>query len=135
MSVQAESNRRPGNPEHIAISNAVVELLRDYTGRGATRAHTTMRDNVVMVMLEQTLTKGERVLVDKGRGEQVLRLRHEYQEAMREQASARVTQITGQTVIAMMSANHLDPDLAVEIFVLGKPYEHQTNGHAAPAYT
>ena len=78
-----------------------------------------------MVLLEQTLTKGEEVLLEKGRGENVLALRHEYQEAMREEASAKVAEITGRKVIALMSANHLDPDLAVELFVLdGAPENH-----------
>jgi uncharacterized protein YbcI len=53
-------------PEHTnaislsaAISRAIVKLLPEYTGRGPTKARTTIRDNVVVVMLEQTLTKGE----------------------------------------------------------------------------
>jgi uncharacterized protein YbcI len=75
-------------------------------------------------MLEQTLTKGEQVLADKGRGESVLALRREYQEAIREEGSAKVAEITGQSVIAMMSANHIAPDLAAEIFVLDAPPAH-----------
>lgn len=72
------------------------------------------------------MTKGERILVGKGRGENVLALRREYQEAMREESSAKVAQLTGRNVIAMMSANHIDPDLAAEIYVLDGPpgYNH-----------
>ena len=121
MSTATEAERPPGNSVYVAISNAVVGLLREYTGRGPTKARTTIRDNVVLVMLEQTLTKGEQVLVDKGRGERVLALRREYQEAMREEGSARVAELTGQNVVAMMSANHLDPDLGAEIFILDGP--------------
>ena len=44
-------------------------LMREYTGRGPMKAQTTIRGNVVLVMLEQTLTKGEQVLVRKGRSE------------------------------------------------------------------
>ena len=99
-------------------------MLREYTGRGPTKARTTIRDNVVLVMLEQTLTKGEQVLVDEGRGDNVSTLRREYQEAMREEASAKIAEINGRNVIAMMSANHLDPDLAAEIFVLDGPPDH-----------
>ena len=51
---------------HAAISHAVVGLLREYTGRGPTKSRTTIRDNVVLVMLEQSLTKGEQSLVNKG---------------------------------------------------------------------
>jgi hypothetical protein len=72
-------------------------------------------------MLEQTLTKGEQVLVKKGRSEQVLALRHEYQEAMREGSSAKIAELTGRRVVAFLSANHVDPDLAAEIYVLDIP--------------
>jgi len=124
MSAETEPERA-GSSLYVTISNAIVGLLREYTGRGPTKARTTLRDNLVVVLLEQTLTKGEQVLVEKGRGENVLALRHEYQEAMRDEASAKVAEITGRKVLAMMSANHLDPDLAVELFVLdGPPANH-----------
>lgn len=125
MSAETQPERAPGNSIHMAISNAIVGLLREYTGRGPMKARTTIRDNVVVTLLEQTLTKGEQVLVDKGRGDNVITLRREYQEAMREEASARVSDITGRKVVAMMSANHLNPDLGAEIFVLDGPTERQ----------
>ena len=121
MSAATQPERAPGGSIYLAISNAIVAVLREYTGRGPTKARTTIRDNVVVIMLEQTLTKGEQVLVDKGRGENVLALRREYQEAMREEGSARIAALTGRNVLAMMSANHLDPDLGAEIFVLDGP--------------
>ena len=129
MSVDFEPQRAE-TPLTVALSNAIVGLLREYTGRGPTRARTTIRDNVVVIMLEQTLTKGEQVLVDKGRGENVLALRREYQEAMREEGSARIAALTGRTVLAMMSANHLDPDLGAEIFVLDAPPAEHPEGTA-----
>jgi uncharacterized protein YbcI len=131
MTTETEPERQPGSSLYAAISNAIVKLLREYTGRGPTKARTTIRDNVVVVMLEQTLTKGERILVQKGRGENVLILRHEYQEAMREESSEKIAGLTGRNVIAMMSANHLDPDLAAEIYVLDGPPDH--HGPDAPA--
>jgi uncharacterized protein YbcI len=124
MAAETEPERPPASSIYVTISNAIVRIMRDYTGRGPTKARTTLRDNLVVVLLEQTLTKGEQVLVEKGRGENVLTLRHEYQEAMREEASAKVAEITGRKVLAMMSANHLDPDLAVELFVLDGPPEN-----------
>lgn len=105
----------------MALSNAIVGCLRDYTGRGPSRARTTIRDNVILIMLEQTLTKGERSLVSKGRGDKVLALRQDYQDAMREESSTIVAGLTGRRVIAMMSANHIDPDLGAEIYVLDGP--------------
>jgi uncharacterized protein YbcI len=132
MSTETEPQRPPGSSMYMAISSAIVGVLREYTGRGPTKARTTVRDNVVLVMLEQTLTKGEQVLVDKGRGERVLLLRREYQEAMREEGSARVAELTGRNVIAMMSANHLNPDLGAEIFVLDGAPEPQAAAGETP---
>jgi len=101
-----------------AISNAVVRLMAEYTGRGPTKARTSIRDDVIMVVLEDTLTKGERALVRKGRSEKVIDLRGEFQSAMCDDAVTAVEQLTGRSVTAFMSANHIDPDLAAEIFVL-----------------
>jgi uncharacterized protein YbcI len=124
--METEPEHLSGNSLYSAISNATVRCMREYTGRGPMKARTTIRDNVVVVMLEQTLTKGEQVLVDKGRGENVLALRHEYQEAMREESSDKIAQLTGRNVTAFMSANNLDPDLAAEIYVLdGAPTSSQ----------
>ena len=110
-------------------------MLRDYTGRGPTRARTTIRDNVVLVMLEQTLTKGEQSLVLKGRAEKVLEIRHEFQEAMREESSAKVSELTGCNVIAMLSANHIDPDLGAEIYILDGPPRNHLGSEAAAEST
>jgi hypothetical protein len=51
----------------------------------------------------------------------VLGIRHEFQEAMREESSAKVAELTGRKVLAMMSANHIEPDLGAEIYVLDGP--------------
>jgi uncharacterized protein YbcI len=134
MATETEPQRQAGNPLYAAISNAVVRCVREYTGRGPMKARTTIRDNVVVVMLEETLTKGEQVLLKKGRGENVLALRHEYQEAMREESSAKIAELTGRRVIAFMSANHLDPDLAAEIYVLdGAPNYRTASCDEGPA--
>lgn len=124
MADRTEQEHAPGATLHMAISNAVVRLLREYTGRGPTKSRTTIRDNVVLVMLEQTLTKGEQSLVNKGRVDKVIGIRHEYQEAMREECMAKISELTGRSVTAMLSANHVNPDLGAEIFVLDGPPDY-----------
>jgi uncharacterized protein YbjT (DUF2867 family) len=75
----------------------------------------------VQVILEDTLTKAERVLVAKGREQQVLDMRSEFQLAIKDDATAAIERLTGRPVAAMMSANHVAPDLAAELFVLEPP--------------
>ena len=125
MADRTQQDQPTGATLHAAISHAVVGLLREYTGRGPMTSRTSIRDNVVLVMLQQTLTKGEQSLVNKGRVDKVIEIRHEFQEAMREESMAKVAELTGRTVVAMLSANHVDPDLGAEIFVLDGSPDHQ----------
>jgi uncharacterized protein YbcI len=100
------------------ISTAAVRLMREYTGRGPSKAKTLINDDLVTVLLADTLTKGERKLVDSGRSDRVLQLRHDYQLTMRDDLIAIIERQLERKVIAFMSQNHIDPDLAVEVFVL-----------------
>lgn len=102
----------------VAISNAVVRLIADTTGRGPTRARTTIGRDHVLVLLGDTLTKGERRLAEGGFEDDVLRVRSRYQDVMRPRATAIVEELLGRRVVGFMSNNHLDPDLAAELFVL-----------------
>ena len=100
------------------ICDAAVRLLREYTGRGPTKARATVNDDSVMIVLGDTLTRGERQLAATGKAERVLQLRHDFQMVMRDELVEIVEKATGRKVIAFMSQNHIDPDLAVEIFIL-----------------
>lgn len=104
---------------HSAVNDLVVRALQDYTGRGAMRARTVLGADTVMVLLEDTLTRGERTLLEHGRTDEVLALRRTFQEVMGGELRAGVEALTGRRVVAFMSANHVEPDLAAEIFVLG----------------
>jgi uncharacterized protein YbcI len=101
-----------------AISNTVVQALRRTTGRGPTKARTTMGDNGVFVVLQDSLTHGEQTLTDAGEGKAVLDLRRRWQTVMQTDLCAEIEELTGRKVIGFMSDNHIDPDLAVEVFVL-----------------
>src|SRR4051794_8647065 len=105
------------------ISRAIVRLTHEYTGRGPTKSRTTIHGDLVVCMLEDTLTKGERVLVDKGDPDAVIEMRHHFQEAMRDDAIAEIERLTGRRVVSFMSTNHIDLDLAAELFVLDGPVD------------
>jgi uncharacterized protein YbcI len=100
------------------ISNTVVHALSRTTGRGPTKARTTLGTNGVFVVLQDTLTRGEQTLADAGYGEAVLDLRRRWQSVMKRDVSREIEELTGRKVIGFMSDNHIDPDLAVEVFVL-----------------
>ena len=100
------------------ISRGVVQLLREYTGRGPTKARTVISEDTVAIVLGDTLTKGERSFVAKGEQQHVLQTRHLLQQLMRDDFVQLVERLSGRTVEAFFSDNNVDPDYAVEFFLL-----------------
>src|SRR5437667_1182018 len=101
-----------------AISDAMVRLLSRYTGRGATSSWTILNRDLIVCVMGDALTKGERSLVQHGKREAVLEIRKAFQESMAKDLIGVVEELSGRQVAAFMSNNNIDPDLAVEIFVL-----------------
>ena len=100
------------------ISNLIIQLMNTYTGRGPTKAWTSFDGDLISVVLRDTLTKGERRLVADGQSELVREMRKAFQRTMRNDAIAGVEQLTGRKVIAFLSDNHIEPDIAVATFIL-----------------
>jgi uncharacterized protein YbcI len=115
-----------------AISRAVVHLFSEHIGRGPTKARTTIDGELVVVILRDSMTQGERALVRGGMDAEVLRLRRAFQDAMRADLVGVVERLTEREVRAFMSANHVRPDAAAEIFLLdgavGVRQESETTG-------
>src|SRR5436305_6001720 len=110
-------------PLAAKISNTVVHALSRTTGRGPTKARTTLGTNGVFVVLQDTLTRGEQTLADAGQAEAVLDLRRRWQMVMKKDVSLEIEELTGRKVIGFLSDNDIDPDLAVYVFVL-EPLPH-----------
>jgi uncharacterized protein YbcI len=100
------------------ISTSAVQVVRQYTGRGPTQAKTVITEDLVTILLADTLTQGERTLANADKADRILALRHDYQTAMSADLIAIVERQLDRKVVAFMSQNHIDPDLAVEVFVL-----------------
>ena len=81
--ISGTEERTPGTLS-AAISNHVVRLFAEYTGRGPTKARTTIRDNVVVCIAEDNMTKAERHLAAAGEGELVVTVRRKFQSTMRD---------------------------------------------------
>jgi uncharacterized protein YbcI len=63
-------------------------------------------------------TPVERTLIEAGRFDAVRETRNAFQDTMRERFSAAVEEATGRKVIGFLSQVHVDPDLAIETFIL-----------------
>ena len=113
------------------ISTGLVQLHSRFYGKGPTKAKTHMVNDTVISILKGGFTTVERTLLDTGDVESVYQMRRSFQGAMEDEFREIVEAATGRTVIAYMSSIHVDPDLAVELFVL-EPLEEPADDGDSP---
>jgi len=102
-----------------AISDGMVALLKEFYGRGPTRAKSYYQDDLVVCVLRGGFSRVEETLLEGGRGPAVIQQRMEFQEVMRERFAGVIEDATGRPVIGFMSGNQQHPDLMCEVFILG----------------
>ena len=112
------TREKPRGPLASEISNAVVHLFAEYLGRGPTRVRTVIMLNLISVVLEDTLTKAERKLIDHGKEKAVVRTRRITQAMMKADLVGAVESLSGREVVAFLSDHQAEPDYAVASFVL-----------------
>jgi uncharacterized protein YbcI len=100
------------------ISRAMVALFKEAVGRGPGRARTYIENGLVVTVLHDTMTKAERTLKDENMDEEVRSLRRIFQGTFRDDAIEVVERLTGRKVLAFLSDHAVDPDYAIEAFVL-----------------
>jgi uncharacterized protein YbcI len=110
--------RLESGPLSAVLSDTLVRVFAEYTGRGPTKVRTYLADDLVVCLLGDALNKAERKLIDDGEERTVVSIQRLYQHAMREAMSDAVADVTGQKVVAFFSDTHIDPAMACEIFVL-----------------
>ena len=130
-SQHADTAENPDGQLANAISTMVVRVLRDHTGRGPTKSRTHLGDEVIAVILQNTLTPAERTLAANGRTDILLATRRAFQDTMRPDLIAGVEQLTGRTVAAAFSDQTISPDIALEFFMLAPEEGAQAASAAA----
>lgn len=101
-----------------AISDGMVALLKEFYGRGPTRAKSYFQDDLVVCLLRGGFSTVEQTLLEGGRGAAVIQQRMEFQDLMRHRFEAVIRAATGRDVIGFMSGNQQDPDIMCEVFIL-----------------
>jgi uncharacterized protein YbcI len=100
------------------LSRAMVALFKEYVGRGPTHARAYVDDDLIAIVLQDTMITAEKTLADEGEEDLVRGVRRVFQGKFREDAVEIVEKLTGRTVKAFLSDHAIDPDVAIEAFVL-----------------
>jgi uncharacterized protein YbcI len=107
-----------GGELNAALSSAVVGIYRTHLGRGPRSASTLHSGDVVTVVMREVMTYAEKTLAQSDSRSDVTNMRRLYQGAMETDLREAVERLTDRKVIAFISANNVEPDVAVETFIL-----------------
>jgi len=100
------------------ISNEIVRLQAEYYGKGPTRAKTYISEDLVVVVLEESFTRAEKTLAQRGEREAIEHIRRRFQQQMADEFTSVVEQATGRKVRVFLSETNIDHDVSVETFLL-----------------
>ena len=102
------------------ISREMVRLQAEYYGKGPTRAKTYIVDDLVVVVLEESFTRAEKTLAERGEREAIQHIRRRFQQQMAESFKGVVEQATGRKVRVFLSETDIEQDVSVETFLLAE---------------
>ena len=100
------------------ISNEIVRLQAEYYGKGPTRAKTYIVEDLVVVVLEESFTRAEKTLAQRGERDAIEHIRRRFQQQMADAFTSVVEQATGRKVRVFLSETNIDQDVSVETFLL-----------------
>jgi uncharacterized protein YbcI len=112
-----------GDPKELGemralISREIVRLQAEYYGKGPTKARTYMLDDLVVVVLEESFTRAEKTLAERGEREAIQHIRRRFQQQMADSFISIVEQATGRRVRSFLSETDIGQDVSVETFLL-----------------
>ena len=110
-----------GAQRNSALAKAVARVQTEHLGVEPGNAIAFYHDRIVVVVMADVLNHAEKHLAQNGNHGDIGAARHLYQTEMEAEFRAAVERLTGRKVIAFLSANNLEPDLAGEIFILDAP--------------
>jgi uncharacterized protein YbcI len=117
---------RPTRPDgHVlaAISTEIVRIVAGVSGRGPTKARTSVHGNTVVCTLREVFTRPELAMLAQSRLDAVREYRAALHKLMRNELESVVERYLERRVAATLMDLHHDPDLIVLVFVL------DTDGH------
>ena len=98
----------------------IVRLQAEYYGKGPTRAKTYFVEDLVVVVLEESFTRAEKTLAERGEREAIQQIRRRFQQHMADSFTSVVEQATGRKVRAFLSETNIEQDVSVETFLLAE---------------
>jgi uncharacterized protein YbcI len=123
----AEGDRSSLGEVRATISKEIVRLQAEYYGKGPTKAKTYIVEDLVVVVLEESFTRAEKTLAERGETDAIEHIRRRFQQQMADDFTSVVEQATGRKVRVFLSETNIDQDVSVETFLLADERTNMTD--------
>lgn len=117
LSSDERNGAAPNGIANAEISSTIAHLLHVHTGRAPAKTETVLTSDLAVVTVRDCLTTAERTLTGDGLGALAMEVRTALHDGIRGQATRAVEEITGRPVVAYLTAQEPEPDLAIIAFV------------------
>lgn len=114
--------QKPANKGHDGegllgrISTEMVQLMKQYFGKGPTKAKSYFLDDFLIVVMRGGTTRAEQTMLEAHREDSVREFRQQFENEMTGRMTGLVEELTGRKVINYQSQVLFDPDISVELF-------------------
>jgi uncharacterized protein YbcI len=116
------STEEPASPDRGELagllSEEFVRLVKQYTGRGPTKAYTLLGRDHLVTFFRNTMTDTEQALTVHGQADFASQIRDVIHETMRAEVEAVVERLTGRKVLVVLADHSAEPDVGLLACVL-----------------
>ena len=113
-----EGDRSSLGPMRATIAKEIVRLQAEHYGKGPTRAKTYIVEDLVVVVLGESLTRAEKTLAARGERDAIAHIRRRFHEQLADEFTSVVEQATGRKVRVFLSETNVELDVSVATFLL-----------------
>ena len=98
------------------ISTEMVQLMKQYFGKGPTKAKAYFLDDFLIVVMRGGMTRAEQTMLQADREDAVREFRQQFENEMTGPMTELIEGLTGRKVVNYQSQVVFDPDISVEFF-------------------
>jgi uncharacterized protein YbcI len=116
----------PGEPRLAMLqklSKEAAKLQRTAFGKGPETVKSYFIDDLLLIVMRDSLTIAEKTMLEFGQGDLVRQFRQTFENEMTKRFTDMVEDVTGRSVLTYQSQIMFHPDVVVEMFVFDRAIE------------
>lgn len=102
------------------LSTEMARMQKEAFGKGPRRTNSYMFDDLLMIVMRDSLTVAEKTMVEFGQEDLVRNFRQQFENDMTSRIIGSIENVTGRKILTYQSQIMFKPDVVVEMFVFDR---------------